>query len=353
LPISEKVFFLVLIINITFTVIFNFKNLSPFKSYEIHTSRYNSFLKINKFTIIINIIGLALLLLFLNFQLTDFLTLKSFAIKANQISSLRYSKGLELPIANRIINAIVYFVLAYNGFYFSKNKDKIHLINLLLIACQTVLINTKATMTFGLAFWIGGFLTGIKYFGIRIKFKNIVKFVIISLLIFNFFVLINYTRHNMNFTYREEVKKIISENFVAPFSAYNLWFESKRKSEMQYGLNSFEGIFRIFSSISHVHGEMIFINGIHTNVYTVFKHLNSDFGTIGAIIFIGIISILGNYSDRKISAYSMKGVAFSIILYSFILTTFFSSIFRYNTNILAMLLIYINSKTIRFNLNRR
>jgi len=341
LPIRENVFFLMLIYNIAFIIGYNLKRGPINNVFRIDEGNYLRFKKLNKYTIGINLIGVLFLLFFLNIRISDFSSLTAFALKASSISSLRYSNGLELPFINRIINSIIYFVIAYNGFYFASNRNKTHFINLILLAIQTIILNTKATLVFALAFWVGGFLSGIRFFNISIKLKSLFKYSLYLGCIFIFFVSVNFIRHDMEYTYFEEIKKIGFGYTISPFSAYNLWYDTKKHSELQYGLNTFEGIFRMLLPIKHKHGNMMYFNGINTNVYTVFKHLNSDFGTIGSIIFMFIIGVLGNLLGKKNNSKNMKSVAFSIILYSFLLTTFFSSIFRYNINIVSMILIYI------------
>lgn len=363
LPRDENAYFYILSVNILFFIFYNIYNIGNLKnnrsySYLINNKFYfdmnfknksQNFDKLNKKIVFLNIIGLVYLMYTLNFGISDFSSLGSLASKMNSISSTRYSQDVEsLTLLNRVINSLVYAVCGYCGFFTNEKIKKEYFYNIILIAFQTIILNTKATLVFGLAFWVGGFLTGVAFYHRRIKFKHIVysMLTIIFLLLFN--TLVNYLRHNAIITFAEEFKKIIVAYFIGPFSAYNLWFKEPSYSTLELGINTFLGIFKFLGISPHVHGDFIMIDGISTNVYTVFKHLNNDYGRIGTVILFCFLGWISSLLENRVRFKKFTSVSLCMLVYSFILITFFSSIFRYNVNILAGLLIIIYSIPIKY-----
>jgi len=152
-------------------------------------------------------------------------------------------------------------------------------------------------------------------------------------------VLINYLRHRGIYSLYEELNTILVAYLIGPFSAFSIWFQNFHLNELGLGENTFSCIFRILGLKEQSHGEFIIINGQLTNVYTVFKHLIIDYSYFGTIIEMAVIGFIANIIDAYVISNNRKAVGFSISIVSFILVSFFSSIFRYTTNIVAIFII--------------
>ena len=269
--------------------------------------------------------------------------------KMNSISSARYSDNVEsLPFVNRIINSIVYACCAYNGFFMSKRITKINCVNIVLILVQTIVTNTKATLIFGLAFLFAGYFVGMQYFDIKINIKKIIHIVIAIIFFLIFSVVINYLRHAGTLSLFEEFKKILVSYFIGPFSAFSAWFSKSNFKSLDLGANTFSCIFRLLGIQSQAHGEFVIINNEATNVYTIFKHLINDYSVLGTLIISNLLGLISFICDSKVINKKYNFIGMSIIIDATILLSFFSSIFRYTTNILASILILIFALPVKY-----
>lgn len=339
LPTHSIVLLYILIINISFTIPGIFFKYDK-KDTNINDTRILSFKKYQIFIIVLNILGLLYLAYSFKFTIFDFTSLAKLSSKMNSISHLRYSEELDIPIISRLINAIIYAYLSFEGFYSVKVK-KLQITNLILIFLQTIITNTKATLVFALAFYFSGIIVALILYKIYIDKKTLVKGFCSFIGIFLFFVFINYFRHNFNFTFKEEMSKILNSYIVGPFSAYNEWLVNLYKPSFELGINTFSAPYKFLGIIPQLHGDFIYIDGIYTNVFTVFKHLNNDFGILIPIMLFFLLGLLSAIFELHLYKGNTKYISYIIILSSFLLISFFSSIFRYNVNILACLLVII------------
>jgi oligosaccharide repeat unit polymerase len=312
------------------------------------------FEKVNKITVIIALLGLVYLAYSLGFRLRTFTSVSSLMSRMNAISHMRYSDdGEYLPLINRFINSFSYAVCGYAGFYFAKKFKKEYFYNLIIIAAQTVITNTKATLVFAIAFFAGGFLTGFSYFGKRINLKRILIVVAAGVGIVVFSTLIDYFRHAGQIDMYTEFQKIISAYFVGPYSAFSIWFGNDPKNSLEMGANTFSSIFRLLGIAPQTHGDFVLVNGVSTNVYTIYKHLINDYSLFGTVLISAIMGWFSAFIDNKVKENKRSFVGISIVVMATVLIAFFSSLYRYTVNVLAALIIIWVSLPIRFSVRRR
>ena len=307
------------------------------------------FLKINSYVVIINMIALLYLGYSLGFSFSIFKSAGNLMEKMNSVSSARYSDASEyLPIINRIVNSIVYATCGYCGFYIIKKVRVVYTFNLLLILIQTILTNTKATLVFGLAFWVAGLLTGYIFFKKKINLKKslYVLLSIVGVVLVN--STINYLRHAGQISFNTEIERIVISYFIGPYSAFSLWFDSNQHLNFEMGANTFSSIFRILGLSPQTYGEFVLLNGVMTNVYTIFKHLVNDFSIFGTLIVSLIMGSISAFVDSKVVVRKYSYTGLSIVIIATILVAFFSSLFRQTTNVLACVIIILASLPIRF-----
>ncbi len=316
--------------------------------------RESLFLRINRYVVIINIIALIFLAYKFGFRISSFFDINNLMKLMNGISSARYTGGEgALPVINRIVNAIVYATCGYCGFFFSNKMRKELLYNLLLIMIQTVVTNTKATFVFAIAFWVAGYLTGMSFFRKRVRMKVLVIAALSLVLLLFFATTVNYLRHAGAIDYYTEFQKIIYSYFVGPFSAFTMWFENDKPSEiLGLGTNTFSCIFRLLGISERTHGEFLTINEVTTNVYTIYKHLVNDFSYVGTVIISSIMGFISLLIDIKLNKQKRSSVGFSMVISAVILASFFSSLFRYTVNLVACVLIILPALSIKYGKGR-
>ena len=302
------------------------------------------FVKVDKYIILLNLLALIYLGYFLGFSIFSFQSEEALMLKMNSISSSRYSgDDYTLPLVNRLVNTLVYAACGIEGFFMCCKKNKLFYLNLLLLFVQTLFTNTKATIVFGFAFWLAGYITGLKFYERKVNTKKALLAVLAVVGVFFFTVIINYLRRGGAFTIQDEIRNIATASLIAPYSAFSLWYSSDPQPSMEFGMNTFSCVFSWLGIREHVNGDFVYSSSLVTNVYTIFKHLINDFSYIGAILFITISGIMSAVIDNLLLRKWVGSVGFSIVLISMILTAFFSSIFRYSTNLIACVIIILFS----------
>lgn len=309
------------------------------------------FVKVDRYVIILNAASVFYLAHKFGFSAGSFDDAESLMTQMNSISSSRYSGGdYYLPIFNRLVNTLVYAACGLEGYFICRKKNKLFFLNLLLLMGQTIITNTKATIVFGLAFWMGGYLTGYHFFDKKIAIKKVLLVLSAIIGFLAFTIVVNYYRHLGSFTLKEEMEKVLTAYVIGPYSAFSMWFSSNPRPPLDMGMNTFSCVFQWMGVSQHQNGEFISSDDVVTNVYTIFKHLINDYSYVGAVVFIGFVGLLAAISERKISQKSFPDVGISIVITSMVLVSFFSSLFRYSTNLIACIIIICFTS---FNSNRR
>lgn len=291
--------------------------------------------------IVLNVISVLYLAYSLGFRLSTFTSIVRLMSRMNAISSMRYTgDAAPIPIFNRLVNAIVYASCSFSGFYMAYKPRGIHLVNIGLIVFQTIILNTKATLVFGLAFWVGGYLTSLSYQKKEISAGKVFAALGALVCILVFSAGINYFRHRGRVPYYSEFNRILNAYFIGPFSAFSMWFDTADRSTLDLGANTFSCVFRIFGIRAQEHGTGIQLTDTAgTNVYTVFKHLVSDYSTFGTILISIMLGFTIGIIDTKLRKGRSASINISMVFCSVILVAFFSSLFRYTTNLMACLFI--------------
>ena len=150
---------------------------------------------------------------------------------------------------------------------------------------------------------------------------------------------INYLRHIGTRTYFMELQAILYSYFLGPYSAFSLWFPTYDGS-MELGANTFSCVFRWLGVRAQEHGQRLDLTATSaTNVYTVFKHLLNDYSYVGTVMSTAILGVISGISMRNMGSGKESAVCVSIVINATILVCFFSSMFRYTTNLLACVMI--------------
>ncbi len=352
-PRDETAFFFVFISVLFFTfphvLLPQVKSTLPIND-SLLVKKEDIFVKVDRCIVLLNAASVFYLAHRFGFSSGSFTDSDSLMTQMNSISSSRYSGGdYYLPIFNRLVNTLVYAACGLEGFFICRKRNRLFFLNLLLLMGQTIITNTKATIVFGLAFWMGGYLTGYHFFDKKIVVKKVLLVLLVVIGILAFTIVVNYYRHLGSFTLKEEMEKVLTAYVIGPYSAFSMWFATNPRPPLDMGMNTFSCVFQWLGISHHQNGEFISSDDVVTNVYTIFKHLINDYSYAGAVVFIGFIGLLAAIAERKISQKSFSDVGISIVITSMILVSFFSSLFRYSTNLIACIIIIFFTS---FNTNR-
>ncbi len=138
--------------------------------------------------------------------------------------------------------------------------------------------------------------------------------------------------------------------FVA---AFNIWFERHG-----WQMSNFTDGARTFRKIAGLLGAKalpipaISVGFTSSNIFTVFRDLIEDFGSVGALIFLGLFGMIGRLAFMRVVAGSLRAAPWLIVVLAFSLTTFSSSIFFYSITMLATGLMWIYFIIVQFQLSR-
>ncbi len=295
--------------------------------------------KLHKYLVWLALFGLIYMAYDQGFRLRTFTNLNSLVSMMHNVASSRYTtETFDFSIVNRLINTVTTFGCAYEGYYFAVRRKKSYLILVLMYAAQGMIVSQKAALVYAFAFWLAGLITGLEFFHEKMERKTIIKLVSGILAILVFSTILNYFRHARQLTITNEIQNILKGYFIGPTAAFSFWL-SKYDHSLDLGANTFSSIFRILGIASQEHGEMAYGNGFATNVYTVYKHLVSDYGIILTCCISFLAGEISCISDSYVRSGKKKLVGLNIIIITAILISFFTSLFRYTTTDISVLFV--------------
>ncbi len=325
-------------------------------SYIFNTNRALLILLILLFLSIINVLkGIYAV----GFNIRQIITFNALLELNNTAAINRYSGNQTPDFISRITLIFVYITPLIGGYLLpllTNNKKKwsyISIIPSLLIAITQAV---KLGFITSVALWSIGVLVS-SYANnqsfLKIKKKTALKL----LLFFGLFISVLFLsmilrtgKFDIN-TIQAISKKFINYSF-GHLPAFDSWyFKNIGKIELSGGIKTFYGISNligiaerkqgIFSEFT-MYGKNNF-TGISTNVYTVFRFIVEDFGTIGGWAMIFISGIVSGFSWLNVKKQYFK-IFSQVILMSvlfFISWSFVASVWAYTSYIATMILMYL------------
>ena len=131
--------------------------------------------------------------------------------------------------------------------------------------------------------------------------------------------------------------------FSGNVSAFSFWFEERSAGILSYGAFTFAGLnewlggdardLGIYNKAIDLSGHMQF-----SNVYTLFRFLIDDFGLAGTLIFWFALGIFCRWVYGRILKGDFIAAAIHAGLFAWLLFSFITSIFAYNTVLFAWLI---------------
>lgn len=242
------------------------------------------------------------------FDFHSFFSLNSLAEANNEMAINRYSGAEEVSFLAQVLLMFVYSSCISAGYLMGFRSEKIIKLALIVMLPPVLIVfslNTKAVFIICLIFLLSGYLVGIKCSKrfLKINVIQIVKLCVISIisigiLIFSMMLRIG----SVDIATLEIVIQKFASYSLAHIPAFCYWFQNNTTMDYSLGMQTFLGPFSFFGiaeRIMGVYSDYWSSGYLMTNVYSYFRGLIEDFGSIGGAVAFILIIIIGNYACNR------------------------------------------------------
>jgi oligosaccharide repeat unit polymerase len=269
----------------------------------------------------------------------------SFAVIA-QISSqeriARYESLVETSIAMRFGFVGMMLACLYGGVLFRMSRDKLDRLLAVLtigsIAFVYTMQGSRMGVLYGGSFWVAAylathvFMTGARPGSDRAVLMAGLATVVILIGLSTVAMVVRYTA-----TDDVDWQVILADPFTF-VGVFGIWFDQTgfTSDNLLYGARVFRRIFEAFGVVPDIQ-PAIPIGYTSSNIYTVFRDLIEDFGSIGALgmmFFYGFLARIAFAATASGRAAVLPWLGF---IYAFALTSFASGMLSYTTSTVAIL----------------
>lgn len=148
-------------------------------------------------------------------------------------------------------------------------------------------------------------------------------------------------RYNLRFSY---TGSRFSTYAFGSVEAFNVWFSSYvNVGKYGFGINTFLAPFYALGLAQRQTGFYNYVPGAVSNVFTAFRGLIVDFGSVGALVFIFFLGFLGHLSKERIKLGKFKIInvfLYSVILF-YVFNSFLNSPFVYVTFVTGLIIFLV------------
>lgn len=249
----------------------------------------------------------------------------------NQMAVTRYSGVQETSVISQLLLIFEYFAPISAGYHCGSTQSKKDL----MISCfgltpalfALMVQNTKSGVLASVFLYFSSYMIAHIYEKrkTKLRLKNMVKYfvMVLSLLSLLFVSMILRTGH-----YSIVLVKLLVGKFVVyalgQVAAFDYWFSNHGIISYGFGKNTFIGVtsfFGINERIQGVYNVPVYIGQFSSNIYSTFRGVIQDYGTIGCVIFVVLM-----FGVAKL-AYEYLSVGRAVIFSSFILLNVYFFVF--------------------------
>lgn len=287
------------------------------------------------------------------FSLSVFYNLESLIDINNTSAYDRYHGDNSASSLNQLFLVIEYGLPLVGGFafpFYKKNKDKIICgLSMLPVFISFFLSNAKAgfiasAMGFVITYMIGSYIAN----GVERKFSGrFIRNTIILVVAFFAVLFISMCLRVGNF--RASTIEYVRNRFMVymfgQVKAFDEWFViNRQRADMTFGTMTYNWVFNLTGLVERRQGVYGYAQSIRTNVFTLFRGIITDFGSIGGIIYCFLRGVVGGYIFKQIHKKSMVmplSVTMLSATYLFFMYGFIISPWTYTTYFAAYVLFFI------------
>lgn len=301
------------------------------------------------------IIAIVIILWSAGYSLTVFLSLEEVVRMGHNFSVARYLEGYNSPsIVRYLLMPFVYLSAILGGLLFSPNSSKtyrlIGLLSLVPIILIGIINAARLGIFLSIIFWVTSYISSriFLYRGEISLFarRNLLVGFFLLLILFSVAVLLKISRGGTISVDTIPVAlsnvRVGSLGYLSAFSQWfgRTWFSYGNK--IGWGAFNFAGIFDQLGLHKREIGlftESVKVNGVNTNIYTLFRELIEDFTLGGSLLVLFAGGILAMFVYRRVIEGKALYLPALIAFYSVTLCSFATNIFNYNSIVVGFLLL--------------
>lgn len=289
------------------------------------------------------------------FSLRALLSMQDLLNMNREISEDRYYTGGAYSAVNQFFLIFCYVAPIVGGFCWrlvGKVNKTLCLLTLIPGTFIALTQSMKLSMISAAMLWFGSYIVCSYCYGLplRLKFKSILRFVIIILLFFLvlFISMVFRTGEVSERTILEISQKFVTYAF-GHMHCFDIWYTTYVPGEFAWGSKTFMGISNLLGVEERVQGnytEFLNIgkNGFYgiSNVYTIFRPLVEDVGEAGAVLVMFLMGFVANKSMKDLVTHRVVFLSQSLLIaiYAYVMLSFGASFYGYTSYLAALFLTY-------------
>jgi oligosaccharide repeat unit polymerase len=261
---------------------------------------------------------------------------------SSNITKQRYADGYQYPAISKLILILQYALIGISALYLINYKEfKIYFVlPFIVVILYTAVLTTKFVIIIGIIFFISPIVAS----GVNINYWRFIGFIfLIIVVLYGFMVLRIGSMDSETLIDITHKLKLYAFGHV---SAFSHWFHNSFESgqDLSYGKYNLSGIFQVLGFGDRIQGlyEYEPTLAIQTNIFTIFRGLLHDFGLLGVLILVYLLSLF--VSVREVFYPGMLTFFIKFVLIAVLIFSFATNILNYNLVLSSLFLFFIFSK---------
>jgi oligosaccharide repeat unit polymerase len=285
-----------------------------------------------------------------------FFSLDRIAQVGRELSVARYTYGLAEPLDERLLTTGTYLAALLGGLLLANRRRwlgrGLAFLPFIPATAMALVLTTKASILFTIVLMAGSYLAARVaithgheplFPWKRVAGVTVTVFALVPVFFFTQLSRYGYSASNATQVY--EVVGRLRLFFLGYLGAFSSWFRDVglASDRLSWGAYSFAGEFDwlgIHQRSQGIYSDMVYLGpqGIPSNVYTIFRGLIEDYGSVGALIAIAILGFVGGFAYSRLQEGRQGFIPLLCAFYSITFCSFTVNLFTYDTLLLAWLL---------------
>ncbi len=273
------------------------------------------------------------------------------------IAGSRY-QGREITnVYSQLSLICVYAFPLLAGYYRNiVQKNIFCVMSMVLAMCIAFITGAKAVMITAFLFLLVGLCVGEIEWKKHISRQAYVKCVLSGIIAVLILAVALFTRllgwHPNAASALSRAREVFLSYAAGHLIAFDHWFADYAWQGFTGGQYTFFGVFntlKLAKRVSGIFSDYVEVGLIHTNVYTVFRSVITDFSLIGGVIFSAFLGLIAGLAYKQVMTSNGNcplAVTVYVAVCVFILWGFVTSIFAYASYICCLIYFYLCQKFI-------
>jgi hypothetical protein len=270
---------------------------------------------------------------------------------AVNVTVARYNADFNAPPIAQALMAALYLAAMLGGFDAGARNHRgwrrlDTIVWMFPVLVFTAIMTTKASVIFGAVLWTAGLIAGTCWAGRAgtVRLRRIISAVAVLCLVGFGFVcaaqLLRWGTFDADSALESTPKSMGTT--LGYMSVLSHWLDEDgiEKAPMSGGSLTFAGSAEVLGLNERKMGlyeeSVSFDNGFDSNIYTAFRGLVEDFTLAGALAFFALLSFVAGWAWNAVQDGKLEAVLPLAAYLAFVVTSPLTSIFIYNTNVLAI-----------------